>query len=142
MKKILLLALVWVSLAGCDKDNGDNNNPFIPNYPFSIDLNRNLPAYANLQFAGSPVEVTASGAGVRGLIVMKVAENSYVAYDRACPNQDLSSCSTLTLTGAQAVCPCDNTRYNLFTGQGLDGQPYPLKGYRTEVIGNVVRVSN
>lgn len=141
MKKILLLAFIAISLAGCDKESANNDNPYIPNYPFSIDLNRSLPAYNDLNFAGNPVEVNAPGAGVRGLIVMNNG-SGYVAFDRACPNQDLSACSTLTLDGAEAVCPCDNGRYNLFTGQSLDGKPYPLKGYRTQLIGNIVRVSN
>lgn len=141
MKKILLLVLVLVGLIGCDKESTNNDNPYIPNYPFSIDLNRNLPAYSNLQFTGNPVTVNAPGAGVRGLIVMNTG-GGYVAYDRACPNQELSGCSTLTLDGAEAVCPCDDARYNIFTGQSLNGLPYPLKPYRTELIGNIVRVSN
>lgn len=140
-KKILLLVAIIGLTTGCDKDKGDGGNPYLPNYAFSVDINRNLPLYSKLQFVGDPVTVNITGAGIRGLIVMNVGGGGYVAFDRACPNQDLAACSTLTLDGIQAVCPCDDARYNLFTGVGSSG-PYPLKQYRTEVNGNIIRIFN
>jgi hypothetical protein len=46
----------------------------------------------------------------------------------------------MTIKGINAVCPCDSKEYNLFTGQG--GLQYPLKQYRVEVIGNILRIFN
>jgi nitrite reductase/ring-hydroxylating ferredoxin subunit len=57
------------------------------------------------------------------------------AFDAACPNQAISSCSTMTLKGINVVCACDDAEYSLFTGQG--GKQYPLKQYRVEVNGNI-----
>ena len=124
----------------CDKDRQVNNNPFLPNYPFTIDLNTSLPSYSQLQFASNPVLITTPGIGIKGIIVMKVGENDYRAFEASCPNQTPSDCSQLTLDGINAICPCDSKQYSLFTGLGNGSQP--LKPYRVEVIGTVVRVSN
>jgi nitrite reductase/ring-hydroxylating ferredoxin subunit len=59
----------------------------------------------------------------------------------ACPNQELSSCSTMTIDGINVVCPCDEAEYSLFSGQS-PGKQYPLKQYRVEVNGNSLLVYN
>lgn len=140
MKKLLLIAVAIVLLSGCNKDNANNDNPYLPNYGFNVEINRNLPLYSNLQFAGNGVKVNITGAGIRGLIVFNTG-SGFLAFDGACPNQDLTSCSTLTLNGIEAICPCDNAKYSLYTGQS-PGKPYPLKQYRTEVTASTIRVFN
>lgn len=140
MKKIFLAAFMLCLLIGCDKESANNDNPYIPNYGFSVEINRNLPLYSNLQFPGNGVKVNITGAGVRGLIVFNTG-SGIVAFDGACPNQDLTACSTLTLNGIEAICPCDDAAYNLYTGQS-PGKQYPLKQYRTEVNNNIIRVYN
>ena len=140
MKKILFF-LISVLLFSCDKDNQvNNNNPFLPNLNFSISINTSLPTYSSLQFASNSVKVDIPGAGARGIIVFNTG-SGYVAYDGACPNQDLSSCSTLTLNGITATCPCDSAEYNLFTGQS-PGKQYPLKPYTVSASGTNITISN
>ncbi len=140
MKKILLITLVLVLNMGCDKESASNDNPYLPNYGFNVEINRSLPLYSNLQFPGNAVKVNIGGAGIRGLIVFN-SGSGILAFDGACPNQDLSACSTLTLSGIEAICPCDDAHYNLYTGES-PGKQYPLKQYRTEVNGNLIRVYN
>ena len=141
MKKIFLLIAIAFFLS-CDKDNNVNdNNPYLPNYPFNIQLNLALPEYNSLNFVSNPVYVNVAGAGIRGLIVMKTGEGMYVAFDRACPNQNLSSCSTMIINGINAICPCDDKEYSLFTGQSA-GMQYPMKQYRAQLNGNYVVVTN
>ena len=139
MKRYFFLIFTIV-LFSCSKDRQVNNNPFLPNYPFTIDLNTSLPSYSQLQFASNPILITTPGIGIKGIIVMKVGENDYRAFEASCPNQIPSDCSLLTLDGINAICPCDSKVYSLFTGLG--NAPQPLKPYRVEVIGAVVRVSN
>lgn len=134
-----MLVFVCVVLS-CQKDRVNNNNPNLGNYNFTIQVNMNLPTYSNLQFAGNSVKVNEFGVGNRGVIVFNTG-SGYVAFDGACPNQPLSSCSTLEIEGASATCPCDNAVYSLFTGQA-PGLQYPLKQYRTEVNGTTIIVSN
>lgn len=140
MKKIFLIAAFIAITFGCNKDKVNNDNPYLPNYAFNVEINRNLPLYNSLNFSGNAMKVNITGAGIRGLILINTG-SGILAFDGACPNQDLTSCSTLTLSGIEATCPCDSAIYNLYTGQSL-GKPYPLKGYRTEVTGSIVRIYN
>lgn len=121
-------------------DNGFNNkNPYIPNYNFSVTFDLNYPAYSNLKFATNAVYYAGSDVGPKGIYIFNTG-SGYNAFDAACPNQALSSCSTLSLNGINLICPCDDEEYSLFTGQGK--LQYPLKQYRVEVIRNIIRVYN
>ncbi|MDD2673587.1 MULTISPECIES: Rieske (2Fe-2S) protein [Flavobacterium] len=137
MKKYALLFLIIPFFLSCSDSGINNSNPFVPNYTFTIDVNLNLPAYSNLKFVSNAVYI--SGIGARGLIIFNTG-SGYNAFDAACPNQTISACSTMTINGINAVCGCDNSEYSLFTGQGP--LQYPLKQYRVQVNGNVLRVYN
>ncbi|MEZ7505134.1 Rieske (2Fe-2S) protein [Flavobacterium sp. Arc2] len=139
MKKHLLLLVLLPFFFGCSDSGFNNKNPYLPNYTFTIDINMNLPAYSNLQYPSNAVYY--SGAGIRGIYIFNTG-SGYNAFDAACPNQTLTSCSTMTLKGINVVCPCDNTEYSLFTGLSQAGLQYPLKQYRVEVNGNVLRIYN
>lgn len=139
-KPLVLISLISVLISGCGKDRVNNNNPYLGNYSFSFQINMNLPLYSNLQFPGNSVKVNEFGAGNRGIIVFN-SGSGYYAFDGACPNQELSSCSTLDVSGSNATCPCDDAVYSLFNGQA-PGMQYPLKQYRAEQNGNVIIISN
>jgi nitrite reductase/ring-hydroxylating ferredoxin subunit len=126
---------------GCDKDNFNNNNPYLPNYSFAYNINMSLPQYSSLQFPSNAVYVNAGNTGIRGVFVFNTG-GGYVAFDAACPNQALTSCSTMTLNGINVICPCDNVSYSLFSGQA-QGMQYPMKQYRVEQLDNFnLRVYN
>lgn len=138
MKKYFFLLALTI-LMGCDKDNFNNKNPYIPNYSFSVYIDTDLPTYSNLNFVSNAKYIPEGGA--RGLIVFNTG-SGYVAYDAACPNQAITSCSTMTINGINAVCPCDSASYSLFTGQSSTAQQYPLKPYRAEKNGSVIHIYN
>lgn len=125
---------------GCESETVNNNNPFLPNYSFSINIDLNLPSNASLQFPSNAKLINQNGAGIRGIIVFNTG-SGYNAFDAACPNQSLSDCSTMTISGITAICPCDNKSYNLFTGQS-EGLQHPMKRYAVEVNGTSLRVFN
>ena len=137
MKKYSFFFLLLVLLNSCSEQAVRNNNPYLPNYTVLIDINLNLPEYSNLKFVSNAVLIPAKG--VRGVVVFNTG-SGYNAFDAACPNQALSSCSTMTIKGINLLCACDNEEYSLFTGQGK--LQYPLKQYRVEVNGDVLRVYN
>jgi nitrite reductase/ring-hydroxylating ferredoxin subunit len=140
MKKYLILLLLPLFLS-CEKENFSNNNPYLPNYGFSYNINMNLPQFNSLQFPSNGVYINNGSTGVRGIFVFNTG-SGYVAFDAACPNQALSSCSTMTLSGIDAICPCDEVRYSLFSGQA-QGMQYPMKRYRVEQTSEVsLRVYN
>ena len=138
MKKYFFLLIAFPMLFGCSSNTINNNNPYLPNYTFTIDINMNLPAYSSLLYPSNAIYYP--GQGVRGIIVFNTG-SGYTAFDAACPNQSLSGCSTMTIKGINSICACDNAEYSLFTGQSA-GKQYPLKQYRAEVNGNVLRVYN
>lgn len=133
MKYFLLSFLFIVSFSSCDRDTRNSNNPYLPNYSFDIVVNMNLPQYATLAYPSNGVYINTAGAGIRGLIVFNAGSGNYLAYDAACPNQSLAACSTMTLNGINATCPCDNASYSLFTGLAT-GKQYPMKAYRVQMI--------
>jgi nitrite reductase/ring-hydroxylating ferredoxin subunit len=144
MKKIIIVFYLLFFMLSCDKSKDaitpTSNNPFLPNYSFTINVDLSLPSNSQLTFAGNGIRILQSGVGIRGIFVFNTG-SSYTAFDLACPNQDLATCSTMTLNGINGVCPCDSANYSLYTGQA-PGKQYPLKQYRTEVNGGVVRVFN
>ena len=139
MKKYLILLVLLPLFFACSDSGFNNKNPYLPNYTFTIDINMNLPAYSNLQYPSNAVYY--AGVGAKGIYIFNTG-SGYNAFDAACPNQALSSCSTMTLKGINVVCPCDSTEYSLFTGLSQTGLQYPLKQYRVEVNGNVLRIYN
>ena len=143
MKKYIALFLTIPILSCCNDSNFNNNNPYLPNYSFSVNINTNLPFYSNLKFASNAVYT--SEAGVRGLIIFNTG-SGYTAFDAACPNQNLSDCSTMTIKGINALCSCDTAEYSLFSGQcsgnKCAGKQYSLKQYRVEENGSSIRVYN
>lgn len=139
MKKYLILFLTIPLLYCCSNNDFNNKNPFIPNYTFTVDINTNLPAFSNLKFVSNGIYYP--NVGARGIIVFNTTGTGYNAFDAACPNQALSACSTMSINGINAVCACDSAQYSLFTGQSA-GKQYPMKQYRVEVLGNIIRVYN
>ncbi|WP_309608784.1 hypothetical protein [Flavobacterium sp.] len=139
MKKLFLLLIL--SVISCSKDKVINDNPYIQNYSFSTIVNTSLPSYSQLEFAGNPVLIDGAGIGLKGIIVMKVGNNDYRAFEASCPNQYPSDCTKLTINGINAKCTCDDKEYSLYTGLGV-GVQYPLKQYRVEVLGASLRVYN
>ena len=139
MKKYLFLLITSLFILGCSNSENSNTNPNIPNYSFSFDLNMNLPTYSTLKFPSNAIYY--ANAGAKGVIVFSTG-SGYNAFDAACPNQEISSCSTMTIKGINALCGCDNKEYNLFTGQATTAATYTMKQYRVQVNGDVLRIYN
>lgn len=137
MKKILVL-FGCILLLSCDGGSFNNKNPYLPNYPVDLQVNMSLPQYSNLQFPSN--HVVDYSQGVRGIVIFNTG-SGFNAFDLACPNQVLSSCSTMSIDGINAVCDCDGAQYSLFSGQS-PGKEYPLKQYRVQINGNTLVVYN
>lgn len=142
MKKFLLLIVGLILVVACSNDNYSYTTKYLPNYGFSIDIDMSLPLYTDLLYTGNAKKITVAGIGINGVIVMNTG-SGYAAWEASCPNQELSNCSGMTVNGVNAVCPCDNVQYSLFTGQATTAVQYPLKPYRVQVVSqNVIRVYN
>lgn len=142
MKKCFaVIALAALVFFGCSKDDDNRNiNPYLPNYNFSMDINMQLPLYAPLQFTGNAVFANQAGP-INDVIIMNTG-SGFTAFEATCPNQPITQCSFMDIQGINAICPCDNAEYNLFTGLAV-GQQYPLKAYRVTVVSpTFIRISN
>ena len=138
MKKYIFLGLFLSLFFSCSNNDFNNKNPYIPNYTVALDINMSLPAYSKLLYVSNSIYYPSQGA--RGIIIFNTG-SGYNAFDAACPNQNLSSCSTMTINGINAICGCDESSYSLFTGL-CAGKQYPMKQYLVEVKGNVLHVYN
>jgi nitrite reductase/ring-hydroxylating ferredoxin subunit len=138
MKKIIVALLFIAITLGCESGRINNNNPFLPVFPVDLSINLNLPQYSNLQFASN--FVVDYSQGVRGIVIFNTG-SGFTAFDIACPNQDLSTCSTMIFSGINGTCPCDDAIYSLFNGISA-GKQYPMRQYRTQVSGNTIVVFN
>ena len=137
-----MLSFLFVVFA-CSSDDSRNNNPFLVDLGFQINLNTNLPQYGNLNFPGNSVIVP--NIGLRGLVVYNFNNSQYVAYELSDPNHSPNNCSQMTINGIEATCPCpdDINKYNIITGQPIEGNgEYGLKAYRVERNGAIITVSN
>ncbi|MEC7783532.1 MAG: hypothetical protein VYB38_08995 [Bacteroidota bacterium] len=139
--KLLLCFLAFgVVLQSCSSDDNRINNPNVNPISFSVNLNTNLPEYSQLQFPGNSVYV--SGVGIRGIFVINTGAGIR-AWEATDPNHVPNSCSTMTLNGTEATCPCEENTYTLFTGQDTAQElPYTLIEYRVAENGNLINVSN
>lgn len=135
-----LLCIFIALLCSCSDGMQGYNNPYLPNYSFAITINKNLPLYNGLNSPINPIIIREATAGISGIIAMKISDNDYRAWELSCPNQTPVACSRMTLNGLNAKCSCDNFEYSLFTGLG--NAPYPMKPYRIEVLGDLIRIYN
>lgn len=92
-----------------------------PNVPINVSLNLNLPAYYALNNINGWIYVNEQQSGTRGLIIVRTA-NGFKVYDRNAPHLCPDSNTTLEVKDNIAIiCPQDNTRWILCTGQPESG---------------------
>src|SRR5690606_26206222 len=102
--KHFFLYLSLIFLTACSSNYNDENCKFLVNAAVNITINMNLPEYNQLLFTGNSIYVP--NQGNKGIIVTNLGD--FNAWDAADPNHEQSSCSLLTITGATAVCGCDD----------------------------------
>lgn len=142
MKKYILFSLLLGLLFACSNERPRNNNPYLPSYQFSYPINLNLPQFSSLNSNLFPIAFT-EPTGIN-IIIMKVSGTDYRAWNANCPNQAMTACSRMSLSGLNAKCNCEDAfEYNLFTGVSTNGGQYTMVPYRVEVIdASTVRVYN
>jgi nitrite reductase/ring-hydroxylating ferredoxin subunit len=133
IRKIFIIALLFISFIGCDKyDDG------IPNIRFQKSIGLiELADVGLLQAAKFP-------GGVNGIIIFRLGDNEFKAYERTCPYEVSSGC--LAEAGDNqliARCPCCGSEFNLVYGDLNKGPSrWPLKQYRAVVSGQMLHISN
>jgi len=142
MRKVFIISILFIIIS-CTGDDDSNRNPFLVDIAFQSELNTNLPQFGNLNFPGNSVIVNSGG--LRGFVIYNLDNSQYFAYELSDPNHSPSACSTMTVSGLTASCPCTNdiNEYNIVTGQPTQGDgQFGMKAYRAIRSGNIIRVSN
>ena len=134
--------LLLFSLIACEEIESE-----IPDVPVNINININDPLYRDLKTVGNSLAVTGGHAGI---IIYRFSPTEFIAYDRLCPVEQKTSCRLQeTDDDLFYTCQCCETPYLMIdgTGQSVDGEKVEgtgkfLKGYRTYLSGNNLRITN
>lgn len=131
---ILLMA------SSCNKNGA---NP-VPNIPFDITIDINLPSYNTLSGVGGWTYVNG---GSRGIIVYRRAIDEFVAYDRHSPADPEGTCFLPLFPDSdnflQLKDTCNNAKFSLYDGSPVANCQFGLRQYRTVFNGsNSLRIYN
>jgi nitrite reductase/ring-hydroxylating ferredoxin subunit len=136
--KLLFPLVLLVVLAACHKDK---QSPTIPYVYVNITLYPNTLTSDYIPVSGW---VYSTG-GYRGLIIYRMTENEFMAYERTCPYDPDKATSRVEVesSGITAVDSCCGSRYILTDGSPIKGPSgYPLQQYRTSYDGEHLRIFN
>lgn len=136
----LLFIMVLVLGLGCRKNK---NNP-IPNIPFDITININLPAYSALSGVGGYAYVAG---GSKGIIVYRRSLDEFVSFDRHSPVDLEGSCAQPLYPDTQnflvLIDSCSTARFSLYDGSPISGSDFGLRAYQTVFNGtDLLRIFN
>jgi nitrite reductase/ring-hydroxylating ferredoxin subunit len=112
----------------------------MPNISFELYLH--IPTQlADLSVSGSK---TWPQGGFNGLIIHRSGQSEYKAFERTCTHQPLDKCILEIEDILFAVCPCCSSRFQIPSdGAVLQGPAkWPLKQYRTSIVGVNLRIYN
>lgn len=129
---IFLFVVLLLISPSCDKASSN-----IPDVPVLLEINLDL--HNELRVPGNS---TFFRGGYGGIIVYCEDNGYYYAFDAACTNEISPSCH-LDISGISATCPCCQSQFILLGGYISKGPATaPLKQYKTNLLGNVLRVYN
>lgn len=122
--------LIFSSLTINSCGNREDTVSCFPSTPINVTLNINLPAYYSLNQVGGWIYVNEQQSGTRGLIVVRASDNSFKVYDRNAPHICPDDNTTLEVKdNISIICPKDNAKWILLTGQPTSVASLPPKTY-------------
>lgn len=141
MKKEMIALFFLLSIGlfnnSCSKDESET----IPYIYVNFYIQPNSTLYNNLNVIGGWEYLTG---GYSGIVVFRLSQDEFVAYDRACPYDYKNGCRVVVEpSNVTMIDSCCNSHF-IYT----DGSPYEgpvhvsLKHYRTSYDGNYLRITN
>lgn len=117
-KNGVFLLLLLIGFVSCNEDDGQKSCN--PEYVISASININLPLYSELETKGWTY-VGGEGTGTNGIIVVKLTNGSYKAYDRNAPHMCPTPNSQLqVIEDTKMYCPEDGAEWILLTGSPIE----------------------
>jgi hypothetical protein len=136
---LLVLTMTGLLTIGCKK-NKDNNGSEIPN------------VYVNFFIQPDGIDFIPMGnwkyyneEGYRGIIIYRVDQFTFNAYERTCPYDAQKDCARVEVdnSGVLMVDSCCMSYYSILDGMPAGGPTtLPLKQYFTEYDGSTLQVYN
>ena len=141
MKIILFfVTLTALLVTGCNK----NKIHPVPDIPFDMTIDINLPSYNALIGVGSYAYVNG---GSRGIIVYRRNIDEFVAFDRHSPVDLDGTCPEPLYPDPDnflmLIDSCGPAKFSLFDGSPVEGSEFGLRQYQTIYNGtNLLRIYN
>lgn len=141
MKNLILIGICLLLVSSnCTK----NNNNIIPNIPFDITIDINLPSYIELTGVGGWAYVNG---GSRGIIVYRRSIDEFIAFDRHSPADPEGTCFLPLFPDENNFLvlkdTCNNATFSLYDGSPMTNSEYGLRQYATQFNGsNLLRIYN
>ncbi len=124
LKNILYIIFLSIILSSCNTDT-----PELPDILVDEVVHLSNPSNIRLQSPGGWAYISG---GIRGIIIYRVTDVKFKAYERSCPHLSPNDCTFLDVENdIKVICRCDQTEFLLVTGEPLNGAPLGLKEYRT-----------
>ena len=141
MKRGILFLLTVLILTGCFKNQ---QNP-VPNIPFDVVIDINLPSYNALAGVGGWCYLDVYGS--RGLIIYRRSIDEFVAFDRHSPSDLEGNCFLPLFPESDNFLvlkdTCSGSTFSLYDGSPLNNADIGLRQYQTLYDGfSTLRIRN
>ena len=142
MRTVFISAILvfFLTSSGCRQ----RSHP-VPDIPFNINVDINLPTYSALQSIGSSAYIDL--AGVKGIVVYRRSMDEFVAFDRMSTAAGGDTCDPLYVDPDNLLIlkdPCTASSFSLFDGSLITGPAeWGLRAYRVMFNGsNILNIQN
>ncbi len=136
---IFFIASIFILLS----DSCRKKDDLVPNVYVNFTIFLSDPEFSTLQTIGNNVFVTG---GVSGIIIYRVSQSEFVAFDRCCTYKPSDRCAILpdTVNTLFLKCPCCGSKFSFIDGSVQESPAErPLTSYSTYFDGNnSLQVSN
>jgi nitrite reductase/ring-hydroxylating ferredoxin subunit len=132
--KLFLISWLFVTFIGCDDDND-----WIPNV--RVDERISLIQLADVGI----LQARELPGGVNGIIIFRLADTRFNAFDRTCPYEPGKNCRiSFDEQVMLAECHCCGSLFELFESGAVQKGPAkrPLRQYSAVVYGSQLHISN
>ena len=138
--QIFLVLLAVTLLSGCNK----NGTHPVPNVPFDLTINLNLPSYSSLIGVSGWAYVNG---GSKGIIVYRRGIDEFIAFDRHSPADVNGECSTPLTPDTNNYLVlndiCNGASFSLYDGSPISNSEFGLRQYQCSWNGNeLLRIYN
>lgn len=143
-RPVLILGTVLSFLLLISSCNKNKLHP-VPNLPFNVNININLPSYSGLQNIGGYAYV--DNYGSKGVVVYRRSIDEFVAFDRQSTADGGQECGGVEIDEENTLIVndvCGDSQFSLYDGSVIQGPAeFGLRGYQTIFDGTyTLNISN